>query len=75
MVLRVKPAPTRFPTNRLYISVDNTPLHQVGYFADVGKMKFRELSCTIIVPGCFFYIYLVTGLQLPHLEEVMFHNH
>ncbi len=27
MVLRVKPTPTRFPTNSLYNTMDNTPLH------------------------------------------------
>ncbi len=29
MVLRVKPTPTRFPTNSLYTPMDNTPLHCV----------------------------------------------
>ncbi len=27
MVLRVRPTPTRFPTNSLYTPMDNTPLH------------------------------------------------
>ncbi len=30
MVLRVKPTPTRFPTNSLYTPMDNTPLHSVS---------------------------------------------
>ncbi len=30
MVLRVKPAPPRFPTNCLYIPMDNTPLHSIS---------------------------------------------
>ncbi len=30
MVLRVKPTPTRFPTNRLYTPMDNTLLHSIG---------------------------------------------
>ncbi len=29
MVLRVKPTPTRFPTNSLYTPMGNTPLHSV----------------------------------------------
>ncbi len=29
MVLRVKPTPTRFPTNSLYTPMDNTPLHSI----------------------------------------------
>ncbi len=29
MVLRVKPTPTRFPTNSLYTPMDNTPLHSM----------------------------------------------
>ncbi len=31
MLLRVKPTPTRFPTNSLYTPVDNTPLHSISY--------------------------------------------
>ncbi len=31
MVLRVKPTPTRFPTNVLYTPVDNTSLHSLPY--------------------------------------------
>ncbi len=27
MLLRVKPTPTRFPTNSFYTPMDNTPLH------------------------------------------------
>ncbi len=30
MVLRVRPTPTRFPTNSLYTPVDNTPLHSIS---------------------------------------------
>ncbi len=30
MVLRVKPTPTRFPTNSLYTPMDNTPLHSIS---------------------------------------------
>ncbi len=29
MVLRVKPSPTRLPTNSLYTPMDNTPLHSL----------------------------------------------
>ncbi len=29
MVLRVKPTPTRFPTNSLYTPMDNTALHSI----------------------------------------------
>ncbi len=29
MLLRVKPRPTRFPTNSLYTPMDNTPLHSI----------------------------------------------
>ncbi len=29
MVLRVKPTPTRLPTNSFYTPVDNTPLHSI----------------------------------------------
>ncbi len=29
-VLRVKPTPTRFPTNSLYTPMDNTPLHSIS---------------------------------------------
>ncbi len=29
MVLRVKPTPTRFPTNSLYTPMDKTPLHSI----------------------------------------------
>ncbi len=29
MVLRVKPTPTRFPTNSLYTPMENTPLHSI----------------------------------------------
>ncbi len=29
MVLRVRPTPTRFPTNSLYIPMENTPLHSI----------------------------------------------
>ncbi len=31
MVLRVKPTPTRLPTNSLYTPVDNTPLHFIHH--------------------------------------------
>ncbi len=30
MVLRVKPTPTRFPTNSLYTLVENTPMHSIS---------------------------------------------
>ncbi len=30
MVLRVKPTPTRLPTNSLYTPMDNTPLHSIS---------------------------------------------
>ncbi len=30
MVLRVKPTPTRFPTNSLYTPMENTPLHSIS---------------------------------------------
>ncbi len=30
MVLRVKPTPTRFPTNSLYTPMGNTPLHSIS---------------------------------------------
>ncbi len=30
MVLRVRPTPTRFPTNSLYTPMDNTPLHSIS---------------------------------------------
>ncbi len=30
MLLRVKPAPTRFPTNSLYTPMDNTPLNSIS---------------------------------------------
>ncbi len=30
MVLRVKPTPTRFPTNSLYTAMDNTYLHSIS---------------------------------------------
>ncbi len=30
MVIRVKPTPTRFPTNSLYTPMDNTPLHSIS---------------------------------------------
>ncbi len=30
MLLRVKPTPTRFPTNSLYTPMDNTPLHSIS---------------------------------------------
>ncbi len=29
MVLRVKPSPSRFPTNNFFTPVDNTPLHSI----------------------------------------------
>ncbi len=31
MVLRVKPTPTRVPTNSLYSPMDNTPLHFIHH--------------------------------------------
>ncbi len=52
MVLRVRPTPTRFPTNSLSTPMDNTPLHLIsrgchqwargiqgifGYFVDVSR--------------------------------------
>ncbi len=30
IILRVKPTPTRFPTNSLYTPMDNTPLHSIS---------------------------------------------
>ncbi len=30
MVLRVKPTPTRFPTNSLHTAMDITPLHSIS---------------------------------------------
>ncbi len=30
MTLRVKPTPTRFPTNSLYTPMDNKPLHSIS---------------------------------------------
>ncbi len=36
MVLRVKPTPTRFPTNSLYTPMDKTPLHSSQVCATRG---------------------------------------
>ncbi len=40
MVLRVKPTPTRFPTNILYIPMDNTLLHSI-YQVCVTREVYR----------------------------------
>ncbi len=36
MVLRVKPTPTRFPTNSLYTPMDNIPLHSISSVCHPG---------------------------------------
>ncbi len=49
MVLRVKPTPTRFPTNSLYTPMGNTPLHSISsvchpWDRDVTVARLREQS-------------------------------
>ncbi len=53
MVLRVKPTPTRFPTNSLYTPMDNTPLHSkssgatrvvVGVFGQILDSEFENYT-------------------------------
>ncbi len=54
MVLRVKPTPTRFPTNSLYTPVDKhtlafyikcvPPVGPVGSFKNYGLSELRQVS-------------------------------
>ncbi len=48
MVLRVKPKPTRFPTNGLYTPIDNTPLHSIRKWKRRAQQALRtSLYCSI----------------------------
>ncbi len=44
MVLRVKPTPTRFPTNSLYTAVDITPLHSILSVCQPGCTPPQRVS-------------------------------
>ncbi len=50
MVLRVKPTPTRFPTNNLYTAMDNTPLHSISSVCHPGgvMLLFRHSAKSLI---------------------------
>ncbi len=45
MVLRVKPTPTRFPTNSLYTPMENTPLHSMCVPSVIIIMEERTKTC------------------------------
>ncbi len=69
MVLRVKPTPTRFPTNSLYTPVDNTNLHSIssvchpwGWRSGRRWRAHNEGSVPMIV-GCFAIVYPSINLQ------------
>ncbi len=44
MVLRVKHAPTRSPTNSLYNPMDNTPLHSISSVCHPLSHRVRALN-------------------------------
>ncbi len=49
MALRVKPAPTRFPTNSLYTSMGNKPLHSISSVCHPW-VRCRRLERVIRIP-------------------------
>ncbi len=52
MVPRVKPTPTRFPTNSLYTPMDDTPLHSISSACHLwGVAKDSAVAVLREVPG------------------------
>ncbi len=49
MVLRVKPTPTRFPTNSLYTPMDSTPLHSISSVCHPWGMLFVVVVIVVVV--------------------------
>ncbi len=67
MELRVKPTPTRFPTNSLYTSMSNTPLHSMSSVCHPwGSM----LLCKRWLQAKMFYC--VSKLTLLHFPNLCF---
>ncbi len=54
MVFQVKPTPTRCPTNSLYTTMDNTPLHSISSMCHAwgGVAVVVEAS----VPGAYWRV-------------------
>ncbi len=53
MVLRIKPSPTRFPTNSLYTPMDNAPLHSISSVCHLwGLLSLFERKLVEFAKGC-----------------------
>ncbi len=69
MVLRVKPTPTRFPTNSLYSPMDNTPLHFIQSVCHpLGRDAFVTSTGSAIT-------FDNDGLRLFLTKEIRFGNY
>ncbi len=69
MVLRVKPTPTRLPTNSLYTPMDNTPLHSIssvchpwGIWLLYGLIISSLTYTAYIIPLCQCALTVLTSL-------------
>ncbi len=77
MVVRVKPTPTRFPTNSLYTPMCNTPLHPISSVClpwGALLLSCHSANGSISQEESYF-TYLVTRLHLPHARVVRLHMH
>ncbi len=70
MVLRVKPTPTRFPINSLYIPIDNTPLHPLSSVCLRGVYGKNMLTQKCCVLGLFCSTHLTTFWSITPLRPV-----
>ncbi len=70
MVLRVKPTPTRFPTNTLYTPMNNTLLHSISRVAAV-LIKETVVMARRKKKLALFMKRIINFLQMIRCKEVL----
>ncbi len=71
MVIRVKPTPTRFPTNSLYIPMDNTPMHSISSVCHPwGKKVLLHSRVTFSIAST-IDLYRLRPTLVTHHQEVI----
>ncbi len=73
MVLRVRPTPTRFPTNSLYIPMDNIPLHSIPRMCQPWCLfcclPWKSLHKKFYLTGaCKWYVFTIDNLKVRWVE-------